>query len=197
MKGLLTLLLSFFFVLFNPSQSYSQDDTGSFGIRGGVGTDINLGLGYGFGVNYIFPVSNFELSVVFFGHHSEETTEEFNTYNETTDLFVYGVMGNYLFGYRHKEPGLFGIVGFGFCAVSLDWEESSPDDNSLGTPLPGGGSKQSESGTGGGTILNVGFGYSFGELNLRAEFPVIVAFAAPGDASSVAPTFMVTLGYNF
>jgi hypothetical protein len=197
MKVLYILLLSVFFFLCNNGPSFAQVDHGSFTIRGGLGTDINLGLGYGAGLGYKFPYSNFELTAVLFVHSSEETTEEFHTYTETTDLVVFGIMGNYLFGYSSNEPGFFGIVGFGFSAISVDWEESSPTDISLGTPLPGGGSKQSESGTGGGSIINAGFGYSFGNLSLRAEFPVIVAFSAPGDAAAVAPTFIVMLGYTF
>ena len=197
MKGLLTLLLVFICFLFTSNTSFSQDNPGSFFIRGGLGTDVNLGLGYGVGLGYQFPLSNVELAAVFFGHNSEETTEDYNTYTETTDLFVFGVMGNYLIGYEYKQPGFFGVFGIGFSAISVDWEESSPDDTSLGTPLPDGGSKQSESGTGGGTIINAGFGYSFGELSIRAEFPVIFAFSPPGDASGVAPTFIVMLGYNF
>jgi hypothetical protein len=197
MKALPVLLISVFFFLFNPGSSLAQADNGIFSIRGGLGTDVNLGLGYGAGLSYKFPYSNFELTAVFFGHSSEETTEEFHTYTETTDLFVFGVMGNYLFGYRDYEPGFFGIVGFGFSAISVDWEESSPTDISLGTPLPGGGSKQSASGTGGGSVINAGFGYSFGQLSLRAEFPVIFAFSAPGDAAAVAPTFIAMLSYSF
>lgn len=194
MKKLFTLLL--LTLLFIPSLYYGQTHEGSFGIRGGLGTDINGGLGYGLGINYLFPNSYFELGAVLFGHSSEETTVDYNTYNEKTDLVVFGIMGNYLFGYKYKQPGFYGIVGFGFAAISVDWEESSPDDSSLGTPLPDGGSKQSESGTGGGTVINAGVGYSFGQLSLRGEFPIIISFSDYG-SSSVIPTVMVTLGYNF
>lgn len=194
MKQFYTILI--FILLITFSSFYGQTHEGSFGIRGGLGTDINLGLGYGLGINFLFPNSDIELAVVLFGHSSEETTVDYNTYNETTDLFVFGIMGNYLIGYKYKQPGFYGIVGFGFSAISVDWEESSPDDTSLGTPLPGGGSKQSESGTGGGSIINAGVGYSFGQLSLRGEFPIIISFA-DYESSSVVPTFMITLGYNF
>ena len=204
MKRLLTPLIITIFFLINSiqllaqaNQSYSDYDYGHFGIRAGGGTDIDLGLGYGAGFSYILPYSSLELTAVYFGHSSEETTEEFHTYTEKTDLSVFGIMGNYLIGYHHNMKGFYGIVGFGFSAVSVDWEESSPTDISLGTPLPGGGSKQSASGANAGSILNAGFGISFGQLNLRAEFPVLIAFAAPGDASAVAPTFIATLGYFF
>lgn len=197
MKRLLVFNRFLFFFLLFSTISLTQDNSGTFSIKGGLGTDINLGLAYGGGIGYLFPNSNIELEVVLFGHHSEETTEEFHTYEETTDLFVFGVMANYLIGFPYKSNGGYGIIGFGFSAVSLDWEETSPTDESLGTLLPGGGSKQSESGSGGGSILNAGFGYSFGEFHLRAEFPVIIAFSPPGEASGVAPTFILTLGYYF
>ena len=194
MKGFFVVLL--LVLLSMSSQFYSQTHEGSFGIRGGLGTDISGGLGYGLGINYLFPNSYIELGVVLFGHNSEETTVDYNTYNETTDLFVFGVMANYLIGYKFKQQGFYGIVGFGFASISVDWEESSPDDSSLGTPLPGGGSKQSESGTGGGSVINAGVGYSFGQLSLRGEFPIIISFSDYG-SSSVIPTVMITLGYNF
>ena len=197
MKVFTFLLLCSLFLFFNNSKLFSQVNTGTFGIRGGVGTDINLGIAYGLGLNYTFPTSNFELTFLFFKSHSEETSTDYFTYTDKTDLVVFGVLGNYLIGYQNKVPGLYGIVGFGFSAVSVDWEETSRGDISLGTPLAGGGSKMSASGTNGGSVINAGVGYSFGQLNLRGEFPVIIIFSQTGDAATVAPTFIVTLGYYF
>ena len=195
MKKYITSLFLIF--LFLSNSSYSQNINGSFGIRGGLGTDINLGLAYGIGINYLLPKTNFEFTVVIFGNHTKETTQEFYTYDETTDIFVFGVLGNYLIGYNRNEPGVYGIAGFGFSGIGVNWEETSSGDPSLGTPLPNGGSKQSESGTAGGSVINVGGGYSFGQVNLRAEFPVIFDFSPPGSASSVIPTFIFTVGINF
>ena len=163
----------------NPSSTKS----GSIGIRAGIGTDINLGLAYGGGINYLIDLNGnaIELGFVVFGGHSEETTEDFNTYNEKTDVLVFGVLSNYLFGYKHKKSGLFGVIGLGVAAISVEWEESSPNDGSLGTPLPGGGSKQSEDATGAGSVFNLGFGMAFkGGFDLRAEAPIIFIFGAPG-----------------
>jgi|WetSurMetagenome_2_1015567.scaffolds.fasta_scaffold14044_4 hypothetical protein len=174
--------------------------SGSIGIRAGVGTDINLGLAYGGGINYLINLNNnaIELGFVVFAGHSEETTEEFNTYIEKTDVMVFGVLANYLYGYKLKKSGLFGVIGLGFAGISVDWEESSPNDISLGTPLPGGGSKQSSDGTGAGSVFNLGFGMAFnGGLDIRAEAPVIFIFGPPGGASAIIPTFMATIGYHF
>jgi hypothetical protein len=181
----------------NPSMSQTP---GTFGIRGGIGTDINGGIAYGGSINYLFPVGNnhLEIGPVFYAGHFEETTEEYNTYVEKTDLTVFGVLANYLIKYKPDGQGTFFVVGFGFAAVSVDWEESSPNDISLGTPLPGGGSKQSADGTAGGTVFNIGAGYKFtGNVDIRAEIPVIIIVDAPGEAGAVAPTFTATLGIRF
>jgi len=183
-----------------PESYHYSNESGSIGIRAGIGTDINLGLAYGGGINYLLNLNQnaVEIGLVVFGGNSEETTEDYNTYTETTDVLVYGVLANYLFGYELKKSCFFGLVGFGFTAISVEWEESSPDDESLGTPLPGGGSKQSEDATAAGSILNFGFGVAFdGGFDIRVEAPIIFIFDAPGDASSIVPTFMATLGYHF
>ena len=178
-----------------PAQS-----SGSWGIRGGIGTDIGGGLAFGGGINYQFPVNQnyWEIGPVLFISHTEETTEEYNTYIETTDLTVFGVMANYLINYQQSGQGVFFLVGLGLAGISVEWVEESPDDISLGTPLPNGGSKQSADGTAGGSVLNVGVGYKFaGKVDIRAELPIILIFGAPGDASSVAPTLTATIGIRF
>jgi hypothetical protein len=193
------ILVTICLVLLIVSMVMSQS-TGTFGIRGGIGTDINGGIAYGGSINYQFPVGNnyLEVGPVFYAGHFEETTEDYNTYVETTDLTVFGVLANYLVNYQPTNQGMFFVVGFGFAAVSVDWEEKSDTDISLGTPLPGGGSKQSADGTAGGTVFNVGAGYKFtGNVDIRAEIPVIIIAGAPGEAGAVAPTLIVTLGIRF
>lgn len=171
------------------------------GLRGGVGTDINGGLAYGGGVNFLltYPRNSLELGIVLFGGSFDESTDEgIHTYDETTDILVFGALANYLISYQPGEPGTFFIVGIGLASVSVDWEERSATDVSLGTPLPGGGSMQSEEGSGGGTVFNLGFGYSFPSgIDIRAELPTIVSFSSPGEAASVIPTAMVTAGIRF
>jgi hypothetical protein len=171
------------------------------GIRGGVGTDVNLGLAYGAGVNFLLDAGGnaVELGVVLFGGSFDETSNNgYNTYDETTDIFVFGLMANYLINYAPRESGLFFVVGMGLGAISVAWEETSATDTSLGTPLPGGGSMQSVEGSTAGTIFNLGIGGSFKNgIDIRAELPVILAFDAPGDASSVIPTATATIGYRF
>lgn len=173
---------------------------GSFGIRAGIGTDISGGIAYGGGINYLFETSSnpVEVGLVVYGGSFEETTEEFHTYTEKTDILVIGVMANYLFNYQKDKQGLFFLLGGGIGAVSVEWEESSPTDESLGPPLAGGGSKQTDEGSSAGFVLDLGIGYKFnGPVDMRFEIPIIIITGAPEKASSIAPTFTLSLGVRF
>lgn len=190
--------------MFCLSASAAQSQTPpKIGIRAGLGTDISGGIAYGGGVNYLisFPSASLELGVILFGGSFEESTEEgIHIYDEKTDVFLFGVMANYLFNYSPNLPGTYFVAGFGLAAVEIEWEESSATDGSLGTPLPGSvsGSMQAEDGSVGGSVFNLGVGRTFtGGLDVRAEIPVILTFSAPGDATSVIPTFTVTAGLRF
>jgi hypothetical protein len=179
------------------------EEVGGIGIRAGVGTDINLGLAYGAEINYAKYLGRdaFEIALaVYAGHYEEESEEGGNIYEETTDIMVIGALVNYLFLYSMDEPGPYFVAGFGFGAVSMEWEEKSATDSSLGTPLPGvpGGSMQDADGSAGGTIINFGIGYRINkQVDIRAQLPTFLVFSTPGDASSVIPTFTITLGYRF
>lgn len=171
------------------------------GLRVGVGTDISLGIAFGGELNYLKDAGGnmVELGItVFRGNSEEESNNGFNDYFEETTLVVGAATVNYLFldPDELSEPYLLAGVGFG--AVSVEWEERSPTDTSLGTPLPGGGSSQAEDGVVGGTILNLGLGKRFSEnLDLRIQAPTFFIFDAPGEAASVVPTLTVTAGFRF
>ncbi len=175
--------------------------TPKIGIRGGVGTDINLGLAYGLGGNYlmIYPNNCLELGVLIFGGSFEEKSDEgFHTYEEKTSITLFGFMANYLIGYAPLQRGRFFIAGVGLANINVEWEEKSETDESLGTFLPGGGSMQSEEGSTGGMVFNLGIGNGFSSgWDIRVELPVIMTFSAPGEAAGVVPTLIVTLGYRF
>ncbi|MCC7441970.1 MAG: hypothetical protein IT285_10065 [Bdellovibrionales bacterium] len=171
------------------------------GIRGGIGTDITGSLAYGAGLNYLAELggSGLEAGIVIFGgSFTETTTEGAHDYTENTDLFVFGALANYLFNYKRSESSLYVLIGFGLAVVSVDWEESSPTDTSLGTPLSGGGSKMGDDGSGAGSVLNLGLGHSFGStFDLRLEAPIIIPFDGPGESAAVIPTFLLTAGIRF
>lgn len=181
-------------------EAAEAEKPGVFGIRLGIGTDIQGGIAYGGQVNYtLFKANNaFELGLGVFGGKFEETSDNgFNIYEEETTIFVIGAIGNYLFNWSMEKSGPYFVAGLGVGAVSVEWEERSPTDTSLGTPLPGGGSMQSEEGSGAGIIINFGIGHRFSEnFDLRAQIPTFF-FDAPGDASGVVPTITVTAGFNF
>lgn len=170
------------------------------GIRGGIGTDIEGGTAFGLGINktFISPNTGIEAGLLLFKAHVEETTTEFHTYEEVTDLTVIGVTVNLLNNYTPNKSGMFYLIGTGLGIMSVEWEESSPTDTSLGTLLPGGGSKQSEEGTTVGIIFDFGIGKTFGNgFDVRAELPLIIIPGPPGEASGFVPTFILTVGYLF
>jgi hypothetical protein len=199
MKKLLWLGASIALLAFGAVVAHAEGS--GFGIRAGIGTDISGGIAYGGGINYLMSQDDrgaWELGLVAYGGSFEETTTEYFTYVETTDVFAIGVVVNRLLKYTPGERGVFVALGLGAGAISVSWEETSDGDITLGTPLPGGGSSQSADGTSGGMIVNLGVGYSFsGPLDLRLEAPIIYNFDAPGNSSSVIPTLTLTAGLRF
>jgi hypothetical protein len=195
------LFACFVFVFLVYPLTTVSSELPKIGVRGGVGTDIDLGLAFGGGVNYMLDMSNnpVELGVLGFYSSSSETEEEYgNEYTTDTDVFVFAMMANYLFGYKRGVPGMFLLAGFGLGMASVGWEESSPDDISLGTPLPGGGSMHDGGGTGAGSIFNLGGGMAFSNgADIRFEIPVILIFGDYDQPSSVVPTFTLTAGMRF
>ena len=184
-------------LLFIISTTYGQaDQTGTFGVRAGIGTDISFGIAYGAGFNYRIQ-ENMELGLVLFGGKFSETSDNgFNVYEETTDIFAIAAQANWLFSHRPDETKPFFVAGTGLAFISYEWQESSATDTSLGTPIPGGGSMQSEDGGTGGVIFNVGVGMTFSSpFDLRFEVPIMIPFGI--ENVSVIPLFMLTAGYRF
>lgn len=173
----------------------------TIGVRAGIGTDINGGIAFGGGINFLMVAgkNHVELGVVGFGGSFEETSDNgYNEYVETTDILVIGALANLLLNYSPDAAQAFFVVGFGLASVSMDWKETSLTDSSLGTRFGANGSMQEEDGSGGGTVFNIGGGRTFGQgLDIRIEVPTIVAFAAPGEAAAVIPTFLLTAGKRF
>ncbi len=180
--------------------AYAQSP-GAAGVRAGIGTDISGGIAYGIQINYTLDQNPnaFELGLALFGGKFEEDTDEgIHTYHEETSLFVIGAIANYLFRYALELTGPYFVSGIGVGAISVEWEERSATDTSLGPILPGGGSMQSEDATAAGLILNFGIGHRFNEqFDLRAQVPTF--FISGGDErdGKVIPAFTVTAGLNF
>ena len=188
------LLLSLIFI---SATTYGQtDQTRTFGVRAGIGTDISLGIAYGAGFNYRLQ-ENMELGLVLFGgKFSESTDEGIHTYDETTNIFALAAQANWLFSHRPDETKPFFIAGTGLAFISYEYEQSSQTDTSLGAPLPSGGSMFTEDGSTGGIIFNLGLGYTFSSpFDLRFEIPIMVPFGI--ENVGVVPLFMLTAGYRF
>lgn len=200
MRRSLLIIVCVSFALLLVSTSASAFETERIGVRGGIGTDVNLGIAYGLGVNALLAGNSpLELGgVVFISHSREETETEFHEYIESTDVLVIGITGNYLIGYMPAKSNTFFVTGGGVGIISVNWEEKSDTDESLGEHLDGGGSKMSVGATAAGLILNVGVGKSFTPaFDVRLEMPILIITSTPGEASSFVPTFTVTAGFCF
>jgi hypothetical protein len=190
---------SFLFVLFIcPIVTFSSEIP-KIGVRGGL--DINLGLAFGVGGNYLLDMGESPLelgAVIYYSHSTETSNNGFNDYHETTDVTVFGMLANYLMGYELGKPGMFLLAGFGLGMMNVYWEEWSPTDESLGELLPDGGSRMEDDGVAAGSVFNLGGGMAFSNgADLRFEIPVILVFGEYGEASSVVPTFTITAGMRF
>ncbi len=179
----------------------AQESPGVAGARIGAGTDITGGVAYGAQLDYtLFQNPNaFELGFALFGGTFEEDSDNgFNEYHEETTVVVFAAIANYLFRYSPESEGPYFVAGAGVGAVSVEWEESSATDTSLGTALPGGGSKQSEDGTTSGLILNFGIGTRLNDsFDLRLQVPTFFISAGDQRDSAVVPTVTATLGIKF
>ncbi len=199
MKTLLRILLGG--LIASLPLTAAAQEKGPFSLRLGVGTDITLGTAYGIGGRFTTMGSGrtaTEFGADFYVARSEETTEEFHTYKEKTDLNVFAARINWLFNYSPKSRDWYYLFGTGAGAFSVEWEESSETDTSLGTPCCGGGSLQREEGTVFGAIVNFGFGrFLTDSVDFRVELPIFLIPSSVGEAANVVPTLTATIGMRF
>ena len=191
-------------LLFASATAHAGGGRGAgIGVHAAVGTDVTLGLAVGAGVTWLLGgvVSGAATELggqIFHARSSESSTEGVHRYDEKTEITVLAIRANFLFRYAPRTSGTFFALGTGAAAVSASWEERSPTDTSLGTPLPGGGSMQDSDGTVGGLILSAGIGRTFGSgLEARLDLPVLYLVSAVGGAPSLVPTVTASLGYRF
>ena len=129
----------------------------SVGARGGIGADITFdGVAFGAGVNKLF-MDQLEVGLVFYyGSFQQTSNNGVNTYVDTTKITALAAFLNYLYGYNRNQGGFYFLAGAGLAYLGVNWEESSKTDPTLGTPLPGGGSKQTFAGSVGGALVSLG-----------------------------------------
>ena len=161
-----------------------------------MGTDLTGGTTYGVGLNRVVEMDGtpIELGGIVFGASVEgSSADPFQSYEDSTDVFVLAATANLLVNYQPQE--LYFLSGVGVGLISMDWEEHIPIDASV---EPGGRSAHSEDSTAAGAIVNLGVGYQMSDdIDLRLEAPVFIISTAPGEASSVVTTFVLTAGIRF
>lgn len=202
MMIVISLLISASVVSAQEPGTRPEEGSG-LGLQVGMGTDVTLGVAGFVGVSRVLGLSGdsrrLELGGQLYYHRSEwKDTEGINDYFETTTVTVLAARANLLYGYQPAASKMFWILGTGIAAASMSWEERSPTDTSLGTPLDNGGSKQNDDGVAGALIASAGLGVTLGSgLEGRVQLPLLVFFGTPGEASSIAPTLTASLGYRF
>lgn len=188
-------------VLYCQTETVKSSTPGVFEVRGGFGTDIQLGLGIGVGGAYLWKPSGegtvFEFGADFYYHHSTEsyTDQRGNVTvkgEDKTTLTVFGVRANTLFNYHPTERSIYFIAGFGFVVASLDWEEN---ENAPNWTAP---THDEVDGSSAGNIINLGIGVPIGtNLDLRIETPMLFFYSTPGKSASFAPTVTIGVTYRF
>lgn len=174
---------------------------GTFAVRGGVGTDLNLGFGVGVGAAYIWNAAgsgpSYEFGADFYYHHSTDsyTDQRGNvtvTGEDKTTLTVFGVRANALFNYNPSRKSVYFIAGVGFVVANLQWEETESAPN-WNAPY-----HDEVDGTSAGTIINIGIGVPLTtKLDVRLETPMLIFFSAAGNSATFAPTATIGLTYRF
>ncbi len=179
----------------------SGSSRGSFGIRGGVGTDVNLGLGFGAGFSYLWASGTsstaFELGAdVYYSHTTESYTDQRGsvtvTGEDVTTLLVFGIRGNALFNFRPSRKSVYFIAGIGFVVASVEWEETETAPNWT-APY-----HDEAEGTSAGNIVNIGVGIPLSrQLDVRLEFPMLFFYGSYGKTATFVPTATLSLAYRF
>lgn len=190
-------ILILILICFSASSAPAQ----TFAVRGGVGTDIQLGIGFGGGAAYVWnPGQNspaFEFGADVYYHNSTDsyTDQRGNVTvsgEDKTTLTVFAVRANTLFNYHPARKSVYFILGFGFVVASLQWEENENAPN-WNAPY-----HDEAEGTSAGNIINLGIGVPLASnFDVRLETPLLLFYSAAGKSSTFAPTATIGLTYRF
>jgi len=192
--GMIIVIIILASVMVGPHNVAAKDYSG-FGLHGGLGTDVNLGLGFGLGLSYVImgPVS-VEVGPDFFFHNYQEsgTTDTDWLYEEGTSLQILALRVNSLYNYDPNQAGTYFVLGSGFVSATVEYDYRERFDASS-IWIDGG-----TSGDAGGIVFNFGLGWTFiGGFDLRLEVPVLIFFSQVGNASTIAPTITAVAGIRF
>lgn len=174
---------------------------GAFAVRGGVGTDVNLGIGFGGGAAYVWNSYGsgmaFEFGADFYYSHTTDSyTDQRGSVTvkgeDKTTLTVFGVRANTLFNYNAKRKQVYFIAGVGFVVAGMRWEETESAPN-WNAPY-----HDEASGTSVGNIVNLGIGVPLAtNCDLRLETPLLFFYSTTGKSTAFAPTATIGLTFRF
>jgi hypothetical protein len=157
---------------------------------------IAAGLAYGVGVGYRFALgpgtSEVVADVYISPSYDDRWVDGGWQYDESIHVLIVAARFNWLFGYSEGQAGLFPIVGGGFFAGNVSWEQSWHliDDWSYGD-------RDSAEHFASGLVLSPGLGYAFSSLlEARLELVVMVYFGDYG-TSAVSVPLTANLGFRF
>ena len=185
-----TMLIVGLFVSLLLQNALAAQATSSKNIRAAIGTDINLGLGYG--VNFRFQRysggNTFEFGPdIYFANSTDTYDEGLHTYTDKSSLAIFGVRFNTLFDYVPGKTGSFFIVGAGAAAISGEWSTDSATDSSA---IDSGDIE------GFASLINFGYGNALNkQADFRIEFPILIFSAY--NQTIFAPTITASYGVSF
>ena len=188
------ITLSLFFIVLT-SVSYSQTTNCCFGVRFGIGTDLSPGISYK--AEFDFRLAdNFDIGALFLATSSLKSWNSgTHDYTEKRRVYFYGAIGTWLIHYRPEEAKLYYLLSAGGGIFYYDLQKSSSTDGLLGTPLPGGGSRQSIFVNQLSIVAIPGVGHSFkSPFGLRFEVPLLIPI---DNGVGVVPLFQLTAGIEF
>jgi hypothetical protein len=188
-------------VLLSQTDGVRSSALEAFSVRGGVGTDLQLGLGFGAGAAYVWGSAlggtALEVGADIYYHHSTDSYADQRGNvtvkgEDKTTLTVFGVRVNALFHYNPSRKSVYFIAGFGFVVASRRWEENENAPNWI-APY-----HDEAEGTTAGNIINLGIGVPLGtNLDVRLETPMLYFYGATGKSVAFAPTATIGLTYRF
>jgi len=170
--------------------AHAEDAPSEMTLKYGIGTDINLGIALGIGLNLDMKFGDSEIQAGPIFYYNRWTWEGVdgsasNYYEEQANTMVIGGLINSTL--PSNDPTLSILYGYGVAFVRYNYQQTSPDDSSIG-PLINGEYVQDDTYTGVGVVTNFGINKRFSDtLELQFEMPVIIT------PTSFAPAFTVSL----
>jgi hypothetical protein len=183
---------------FAVSEETSSERDSAFLARANLGFDVfGTGFAFGAGGGYRFGLGAGTAEVLVDVYYSPPFKDKWIDgiwhHEESSELLIVSARVDWLFLYSPGKTGFFPLVGAGFFAGSLWWEDIVLQDG-----VPGTGWIDSADYFASGTVLNLGAAWGFGKhIEARFEVPVMVFFGQYGTAAAVAIPLTLSVLYRF